>query len=208
MFRSLLLILAIAVGSGGVATAEPLQPTDIIKALQGGGYTIYFRHAQTDWSLSDNVYEAGDWKSCDPARMRQLSDAGRKTSEEIGNAIRVLKIPIGEVLSSEYCRAVETAQKLNLGPVTATTDIMNLRASRFVGGDAAAIKRLQNIISKPPTAGTNRVITAHGNLARMGTGAYPPEGGAVIIKDDADAENGFRVLGILRPGAWLEHTSR
>ena len=100
---------------------------------------------------------------------------GRATARRIGDAIRALAIPVGEILSSEYCRAVETAEGLNLGPITTTPDIMNLRAAEFVGGRAAAIRRYQLIIAKPPKAGTNRVITAHGDLSRDATGVLSDE---------------------------------
>lgn len=203
MQRLLIFVFAYALWASSVC-AETLSPTALLEMLQGGGRTIYFRHAETDWSQSDNIHHAGDWRSCDSDKMRQLSNEGRKTAENVGIAIRTLKIPIGEMLSSEYCRAVETAEKMNLGSVSTTMDIMNLRAASFVGGENAAIKRLRKILSKPPAKNTNRVITAHGNLARAATGAYPVEGGAVIIIDDKNSEDGFRVLGIIAPKIWLE----
>lgn len=184
----------------GAARAD-LPKTELVDALRGGGYTIYFRHAATDWSQSDRVGKAGDWKSCDGERMRQLSDAGRETARAVGRAMKALAIPVGEVLSSEYCRARETAELLGLGPVTTTLDIINLRAEAYVGGREAAVRAYRAILVKPPHSG-NRIIAAHGNLSRAATGAYPGEGGAVIIETDADAELGFRVLGILDPADW------
>ena len=183
--------------------ADERSPAQLIEALRGGGHTLYIRHAATDWSQSDTVVKFGDWKSCDPGKMRQLSDAGRITSERIGIAMRALEIPIGKVLSSEYCRAIETAERLAIGTVEATTDIMNLRAAHFVGGDNAAVARLQEILKRRPATGKNTVISAHGNLVRSATGAYPGEGGAVVIVADQGASAGFRVLGQLDPGDWI-----
>lgn len=182
--------------------AETPSKAGIVRSLQGGGYTIYFRHAATNWSQLDNINEHGDWQSCDGTRIRQLSDAGRETAKAVGRAIKVLDIPVGEVLSSEYCRSRETAELLDVGPVTMTLDIMNLRAADYVGGRAAAISKYRAIIAQPPAAGTNRVISAHGNLSKAATGAYPGEAGAVIIKADPDAEHGFRVVGQLDPADW------
>ena len=31
----------------------PLAGADPVAALRGGGYTVYFRHADTDWSRKD-----------------------------------------------------------------------------------------------------------------------------------------------------------
>ena len=97
--------------------ADERSPAQLIEALRGGGHTLYIRHAATDWSQSDTVVKFGDWKSCDPGKMRQLSDAGRIAAERIGIAMRALEIPIGKVLSSEYCRAIETAERLAIGTV-------------------------------------------------------------------------------------------
>lgn len=184
------------------ATADAPSSPALVEKLRDGGHTIYFRHAATDWSQPDQVGAPGDWQSCDGTRMRQLSDAGRATARRVGEAMKALAVPVGEVLSSEYCRAVETAELLNVGPVTTTLDIMNLRAAEYVGGRDAAIRNYRAIIAKPPPAGGNRVIAAHGNLSRAATGAYPGEGGAVIIIDDPAAEHGFRVLGQLDPDDW------
>jgi hypothetical protein len=183
------------------AAADPPK-ADLAHALRQGGFTVYFRHAATDWSQADHVNQPGDWKSCDGARMRQLSDAGRDTARRVGKAIKALAIPVSEVLSSEYCRAAETATLLDVGPVTTTLDIMNLRAEAFVGGRATALSNFRRILAKAPPEGSNRVIAGHGNLSRAATGAYPGEGGAVIIKADPSAALGFRVLGMLDPADW------
>ena len=59
----------------------------LVQSLRAGGYVIYFRHAATEWSQTDRRREA-DWDSCDPAQMRQLSDAGRDTARRVGEAMR------------------------------------------------------------------------------------------------------------------------
>ncbi|MHC4456635.1 MAG: histidine phosphatase family protein, partial [Planctomycetota bacterium] len=107
-------------------TQDVLSDEALVTALRRGGYNIYFRHAATDWSQNDQVTAEGDWTSCDPARMRQLSAEGRVVAQRIGAAIRRLDIPIGHVLASEYCRTRETAQLMDLGPVRTTRAIINM----------------------------------------------------------------------------------
>jgi phosphohistidine phosphatase SixA len=183
---------------------DQLSGQALIAALRQGGYNIYFRHAATDWSQHDQVETAGDWKSCDPARMRQLSAEGREVARRIGVAIQRLKIPIGRVLSSEYCRARETAQHMGFGPVTATRAIMNIRAAEFVGGLDAVIKRARRALATPPKAGTNTVLVAHGNLMRAAAGAYSGEGGAAVFVPQKDG--GFRLVAQLMPEDWQRLT--
>ena len=112
-------------------TTTGFEGLALVEALRKGGYNIYFRHAATDWSQNDQVSKAGDWTSCDPGKIRQLSEAGRKTAGTVGEAIRTLQIPIGQVIASPYCRTVETARNMKLGPVETTTDIMNLRVAEY-----------------------------------------------------------------------------
>ena len=58
-------------------TTDGLEDLALMESLRKGGFYIYFRHAATDWSQNDQVSKAGDWTSCDPGKMRQLSEAGR-----------------------------------------------------------------------------------------------------------------------------------
>ena len=158
----------------------------MITALRRGGYNIYFRHAATDWSQNDHVAAEGDWTSCDPARMRQLSAEGRAVAQRIGAAIRRLDIPVGRVLASEYCRTRQTAQLMNLGPVKTTRMIMNMRVAELVGGPNGVINRARRVLATPPPAGTNTVLVAHGNLMLAATGAYGGEAVAGIFLPQAD----------------------
>lgn len=195
------LLLAVAFVLGAPATAdETMSGEDLIRALRGGGYNIYFRHAQTDWSQSDRIEQQGDWKSCDPSRARQLSEAGRDTARAIGEAIRALEIPIGRVLASPYCRAVDTARLMDLGEVTTTTDVMNLRAAEYVGGTDAVVDTARRLLATPPAPGTNTVIAAHGNVARAATPVYPGEAEGVVFRPGGNDE--FTFVGRLTPEQW------
>lgn len=187
--------------SGGASASQEMTGSALVEALRGGGYNIYFRHAETDWGLNDRVEKAGDWTSCDPDAMRQLSDTGRDTARRLGDAMRALGIPVGRVLSSEYCRAVETARLMALKPPETTRDIMNMRAAAFVGGRQAVIKRAQRVLSTPPSAGTNTVIVGHGNLMRAATNAYPSEGGSGIYRPKPSGD-GFVLVAKLSAVDW------
>ena len=105
---------------------EPLSGEALLSAIKSGGYNLYFRHAATDWSHGDQVRNAGDWTSCDVNRIRQLSTEGRRVAALVGEAMRALEIPVAAVYASPYCRTRETARLLGLGPVEATTDVMNM----------------------------------------------------------------------------------
>lgn len=173
----------------------------LIEALQGGGYVIYFRHAQTDWSQHDDVRGPGDWTSCDPERMRQLSREGRETARAVGAAMRRLDIPVDAVHASEYCRCVQTAALLDVGPVRTTRDILNARAAEYVGGREALARSARRRLATPPPGGSNTVLVAHGNVFLMVAGARPPEGGAAVVRPEGDGR--FTLVGILPAATWI-----
>jgi phosphohistidine phosphatase SixA len=185
------------------APATELEGKVLVEALQDGGYNIYFRHGPTDWSQHDRVETAGDWTSCDPAEMRQLSSDGRAVAQRIGDALRALGVPVAKVLSSEYCRTWETARLLDLGPVTKTRDIMNMRVVALVGGRDAVIRRAQRLLAQPAPEGANVVIVGHGNLMRAATGAYASEADSGVYAPRAGSEPGFELVAGLAPDDWI-----
>ena len=136
--------------------------------------------------------------------MRQLSEEGRRTAAEIGDAFRKLKIPVGKIYSTEYCRTKETAELFGLGRVETSRLIMNMLAADFFGGSQAVIDRARKVFAQKPKPGTNTILVAHGNLVRDATGAYPGEAGAVVFRPD---ENGsFKIVAEVPAEVWLQST--
>lgn len=184
------------------AAQNELSGESLVETLRRGGYVIYFRHAATDWSQDDHVSAKGDWTSCDPGRMRQLSDQGRSQARRIGAAIRRLEIPVGRVLSSEYCRARQTAELMDLGPVKPTVDIMNMRAAHLVGGRETVVDRARTQLGRLPDNDTNTLIVGHGNLMRAATGAYTGEAGAGVFEPLGDGN--FQLVAQVAPDQWTQ----
>jgi broad specificity phosphatase PhoE len=194
------LLAAVLSAVAVVQAADELSGAALVEALQGGGFNLYFRHAATDWSQDDDVRAAGDWTSCDPARIRQLSERGRATARIIGDAMRSLAIPVGQVLASPYCRTVETAELMELGAVETTTAVINMRVADYFGGRQAVVASARALLARPPEEGKNHVIVAHGNVARLSTPVYPDEAEGVVFQPDGTG--GFRVVGRLSPNDW------
>lgn len=194
-------LILIAIHSPAGASQE-LQGQALVEALRGGGFNIYFRHTATSWDQTDQVDAAGDWKSCDPQRMRQLSAEGREMARRIGAAMAALRIPVAKVLSSEYCRATETAKLLDLGPVIQTPDIVNLRSAEYAGGNEAAVGRAQAVLSQPPPAGANVVVVGHGNLMSAATGVTAEEGGSAVYMPAPASDMGFELVARLTAEDW------
>src|SRR2546421_9038638 len=109
------------------ATLWLLSPTeqsaraqaDWINALRQGGYVIVFRHGASREDQADT----DPLNPSNVSQQRQLTDAGRAKAKEIGEAFRKLRIPVGQVQTSVFTRAVETGSLMNLGQVTSSLDL-------------------------------------------------------------------------------------
>ncbi|MDJ0798626.1 MAG: histidine phosphatase family protein [Calothrix sp. MO_167.B12] len=84
---------------------DKLSGKTLLQALKQGGHVIYIRHAQTEKDYADQV--KADVNNCSTQRV--LSEAGWKQAKAIGKAFRKYSIPVGKVISSQYCRAWKTA---------------------------------------------------------------------------------------------------
>ncbi len=183
--------------SGAVVAqkSESDRDTLLIEKLKSGGYNLYVRHAATDWSQSDNISAYGDWISCDPRKVRQLSEEGRRDARALGEAFRSLGIRLGQVFASPYCRTMETAQLISGREVVSTVDLMNLRSEAFVGGRDAIVMRARKRLAARPATDVNDMFVAHGNLGRAATGQALGEGEVLVI---APLGNGqFDIIGTL-----------
>jgi phosphohistidine phosphatase SixA len=198
----LILLIGLLVLPFPVHGQQTIGDQALIGALQQGGYNLYFRHEATNWSQQDAVQQRDDWQSCDGNRIRQLSEQGRQSAKRTGQAMRSLNIPVSEVLASPYCRTMETARQLGLGDVQPSDDVINLRVAEYFGGREAVIATARELLSRRPVAGSNRVIVAHGNVARNATPVYPGEGEMVIFKPDGKGQ--FSFVGRIMPEKLVE----
>ena len=172
---ALALATAAAEPSSAPAPGHALEGAALVAALREGGFTLYFRHTATDFSQSDARMTTYD--AC--AAQRNLSEEGRAQAREIGAAIRALRLPVGEVVASPFCRAMETG-RLMFGRAEPSTVVRGYEGTAAANPDYAPLRAL---LASPPAAGTLRMIASHGNPFRAIAG--PPhlaEGEAAVLR--------------------------
>lgn len=198
LFAAAVLAGVPAAASPGAAGSGPdpsraLAGAALLEALRAGGLTLYFRHTATDFSQNDAAMKGYD--EC--ALQRNLSDEGRRQARAIGEAIRRLALPVGEVIASPFCRTMETG-RLIFGRADPSTVVRGYEGTSSANADYS---RLVALLASPPgKAGTLRMITSHGNPFRAVAG--PPhleEGEAAVLEP---AGGGFRVVARIRRGDW------
>jgi broad specificity phosphatase PhoE len=125
----------------------------------------------------------------DCTTQRNLSDEGRAHARRIGEAFRKRQVPVGRVLSSPWCRCVETAQ-LAFGRAEVAEPLSNLfgrpeNRERQV----AAMKKLLLKTER------NLVLVSHGSTISALTGISPGTGEMVVVQPQGAGR--FEVLGRL-----------
>jgi phosphohistidine phosphatase SixA len=183
-------------------TSPKLSGAALIKELQNGGYVIYFRHGTTAEHGEKDVSDA-DLDDC--ARQRPLSDAGQVQTKEIGAAFKALRIPVGEVYSSPYCRSLDTARNIfgKAKKARALHFAIHLRTA-----DRASITTaLLDLLATVPPQGTNTAMVSHTANLQEAVGVWPkPEGVAHVFKPRGDGT--FSYVGVMQPEAWMVEAKR
>ncbi|MEM9059087.1 MAG: histidine phosphatase family protein [Pseudomonadota bacterium] len=93
-------------------TPATSQTSDPFAALNRPATVAIMRHA-----LAPGTSDPSGFQLRDCTTQRNLDARGRAQARAIGAAIRAAGVRIDRVLSSQWCRCLETAELLGLGPV-------------------------------------------------------------------------------------------
>jgi phosphohistidine phosphatase SixA len=192
-----LCILALVSAPAGSQTAVP-QP-EWINALRDGGYVIVFRHGATNQDQADT----DPLNPSNVVKQRQLNDEGRALAKSIGESMRKLRIPVGEVHSSLFQRAVDTGALMGFGDVKASADFTEggLVVTPIENNRRAAA--LRKIAGATLPAGTNIIVVTHkpNILDAFGKDWLDVrEGEASVFKPDGNG--GYKQVARIQAGDW------
>jgi phosphohistidine phosphatase SixA len=187
--RLLLLVLAASLVSGTQVTLTTAQQSARAEFddLKQGGYVVVIRHGRTNESPEfPKDASPTDLASCVGQLM--LNDAGKDQARAIGDAFKKAGIPVGKVLASGYCRAIEMA-RLAFGR-TDTSDALLLEAFVPVAGAPVPppwpqrVEMMKEMIATVPDAGTNTILVTHFPNVKAALGIQINFGDAAIVKPD------------------------
>lgn len=141
-------------------TAMPAQADlkpGLVEQLRHGGFLLVMRHASSPQNAPDKSV-------ADPQNVnleRQLDQKGRETAEAMGRAFKILRIPVGSVLSSPTYRALETIRLAGFGTPTTVPQLGDQGHSmaRLNGPGPAAW--LQAAVKQRPAKRENTIIVTH-----------------------------------------------
>ena len=154
--------------------------------LKGGGQVVMIRHALT----TPGVGDPEGMKLDDCSTQRNLSDEGRTHARQLGEAFRQRGIAVGRLLSSPWCRSIETA-KLAFGKTPNVAPALGNLFGRSEEADRQ-LSGLRPLAGQKPANG-NTVMVSHGSTIYALTGISPDTAEMVVLTPQGGGR--FRVAG-------------
>jgi broad specificity phosphatase PhoE len=113
----------------------------------------------------------------DCSTQRNLTDEGRRHARRIGEEFRSRGVPVERVLSSPWCRCLETA-RLAFGKAETSEPLSNLFGR---GENRERQVREMRTIAGEKRGRANLVLVSHGSTILALTGVSPATGEMVIV---------------------------
>jgi broad specificity phosphatase PhoE len=157
--------------------------------LRGGGQVLLVRHASTVPGVGD----PDGFRLEDCATQRNLSTEGRAEAMRLGELLRRHKVPIESVVSSPWCRCLETA-RLAFGRVDEQWTALNNLFGRRPNAEAQ-VRAMRPRIAAYRGKG-NLVLVSHGSTALALTGVSPQQAEVIVLTPSGGA---FRIAGRIPP---------
>ena len=155
--------------------------------LKGGGQVVLMRHASTDPATGDPP----GFRLDDCATQRNLSAAGREEAGRIGAAFQGRGVPVGRILSSRWCRCLETA-RLAFNTVEPWPSLDSF--FRDQGRELQQTQAVRALVSERPPSG-NLILVTHGFNIQALIGILPAPGEMIVLTPEGNGK--FRVAGRL-----------
>lgn len=144
-------------------------------SLKSGGHIVLIRHAITESGIGDPP----EFRLDDCRTQRNLSAQGREDARRIGEAFHKRGIPIAQVLSSRWCRCLDTA-RIAFGKAVPSP----MLDSMFNDRDKPREEKLREFrvaITKVPPSGNLIMVTHQFNIQEFAD-VSPSSGEMVVLK--------------------------
>lgn len=180
-----LLVLSITLPFARAALANDT----VCALLERGGQVVLLRHTITTPGVGDPPGMRLD----DCATQRNLADDGRRHARQIGEAFRARAIRVNRLLSSPWCRCIETA-KLTFDT---KPDIAASLGNLFGRPEnrEQQVREMTGIVGERRSGG-NLVLVSHGSTISALTGVSLDAGEMVVVAPQGGER--FTVAGTLK----------
>ena len=205
-----------AKATASVAITDPLTVEDasfglaegLIRELRNGSYVLYIRNGAVLPGSTDSITSGEWWKDCQ--NTKRIGPEVQAQMRAIAGALSRQRIVVYEVISSEFCRAFDTAGLLGLAAPQRNAALNDFTAlsSKLRGATALAgslanyTAGIQQLLTKPTPPRANRVLVGHSLAPTIIHPALSTllESHTAIFK--VEQGNRFHYITTLSPGQW------
>jgi phosphohistidine phosphatase SixA len=181
---SLLSVFLVALTITGPARADASNLWGLLKT---GEHFAMIRHALAPGNGDPEGFTLGDCST-----QRNLDDVGRSQAARIGDLFRAGGVREAQVYSSQWCRCLETAAGMKLGPVNELPALNSFY--QLPQNKAPQMKALRAWLADRPLDRPTVLVTHYTVIAAL-TDAYPGSGEIIFVRRDGNG--GFSVVGTL-----------
>lgn len=177
------LALALALGIAPALGAD--DGREAWAALVQGGHVALIRHGNAPPGYGG---DPPGFRIDDCATQRNLDERGREQARALGEAFRSRGVRVDRVESSPWCRCLETARLMALGPVDSTS------AAAASDKSPERLAALRQTVSGWRGPGTLVVVT-HALTVQALVGILPGQAETVVLRPKLGTEPGVDVVG-------------
>ena len=176
----------------------------LVRELRNGGYVLYVRHGAVLPASVDKVGRGEWWKDC--RNTKRIGPQVQAQMRAIVEALSRQRIAVYEILSSEFCRAYDTAGLLGVAVPQRNAALNDIAAfgNKAHSADSLAsyAAGIQQLLARPIPPKTNRVLVGHTLPPTLIHPALStvPESHTAIFK--VEPGNRFHYITTLSPGQW------
>ncbi len=186
-------LLLACISAASDSRAGQKTAPELWELLKSGGTVALIRHARAPGFGDPPGFRLD---AC--ATQRNLSDEGRGQARRIGQRFRDNGVAVDKVISSEWCRCLETAELLGLGPVErfAALNSFFARPERREPQLSTLVPWLSD--ARPQGA---LVLVTHQVVISAITGTGARSGEIVVVRpnEGTAGESAIEVLGSIPP---------
>ena len=169
--------------------AAPAQADEMLwAALAAGGHVALMRHA-----LAPGTGDPEHFRLDDCSTQRNLDQTGREQARRTRKMFRERGVTVGQVLSSQWCRCLDTAELLALGEVEPFPPLNSFFGARERAPDQT--EAVWALLAEADTDGPSLVMVTHQVNITALTGISPRSGAIVVLR--LGGPDIFETIGVL-----------
>lgn len=162
-----------------VAAPAFAETATLAHALQGPDHVLLMRHADAPGMGDPAGYVLGNCQT-----QRNLGERGKQQAQQLGEWLRAHGVTSAKVVSSPWCRCIDTATGLNFGAITVEPSLGSFFSD--VGRSTAQTRELEKFIANALShkQGKALILVTHQVNILEYSGENVGSGDMILVKVD------------------------